>query len=389
MKRLLRVSFDTALLSFIPILSWFLLSIIVDKNLINVFTITYPMQFITCLFKSVFSIGSNISKEKDKDKYAVGNGIFLTIILGFVVYGFIIINVDNYIKFMNMNVSTYRLFTIYSLMQFYIQLIYSTIIEKLYYEEKNKLANIYSFSFNILNFTVLILSALLFKNSMIIISLTLTSILIFTIYLVIKERGKINFKFNIKKWIRYDSVNFLHNLCFLIIFLFGLSNATSYGEEYTLAISFVALITDTQWDVFDSINTVAKIDIAKGKFNYRESKKNAYKLLMLLLFSVFVMFLIFYHNYKLNLVITLILLGTEIFNYLIYPVYSLKTTYLNLEYSPTKITINKIVANIGRMLLSLLRTPYCTAIGQVASSFYQFVVLNIIGKKHKNNSLNK
>ena len=224
MKRLLRVSFDTALLSFIPILSWFLLSIIVDKNLINVFTITYPMQFITCLFKSVFSIGSNISKEKDKDKYAVGNGIFLTIILGFVVYGFIIINVDNYIKFMNMNVSTYRLFTIYSLMQFYIQLIYSTIIEKLYYEEKNKLANIYSFSFNILNFTVLILSALLFKNSMIIISLTLTSILIFTIYLVIKERGKINFKFNIKKWIRYDSVNFFHNLCFLIIFLFKFYN---------------------------------------------------------------------------------------------------------------------------------------------------------------------
>ena len=167
----------------------------------------------------------------------------------------------------------------------------------------------------------------------------------------------------------------------MIIFLFGLSNATSYGEEYTLVISFVALITDTQWDVFDSINTVAKIDIAKGKFNYRESKKNAYKLLMLLLFSVFVMFLIFYHNYKLNLVITLI--------FLIYPVYSLKTTYLNLEYSPTKITINKIVANIGRMLLSLLRTPYCTAIGQVTSSFYQFVVLNIISKKHKNNALNK
>lgn len=389
MKRLLRVSFDTALLSFIPILSWFLLSIIVDKNLINVFTITYPIQFITCLFKSVFSIGSNISKEKDKDKYAVGNGIFLTIILGFVVYGFIIINIDKYISFMNMDISIYRAFTIYSVIQFYIQLIYSSIIEKLYYEEKNKLANIYSFSFNILNFTVLILSALLFKNSMIIISLTLTSILIFTIYLIIKEREKINFKFNIKKWIRYDSVNFFHNLCFLIIFLFGLSNATSYGEEYTLVISFVALITDTQWDVFDSINTVAKIDIAKKKFNYKESKKNAYKLLMLLLFSVFVMFIVFYHSYKLNLIITLTLLSTEMFNYLIYPVYSLKTTYLNLEYSPEKITINKIVANIGRMLLSLLRTPYCTAIGQVTSSFYQFVVLNIISKKHKNNALNK
>lgn len=43
MKRLLRISFDLSLLSFIPILSWFLLGIIVDKNLINIFTLTYPL----------------------------------------------------------------------------------------------------------------------------------------------------------------------------------------------------------------------------------------------------------------------------------------------------------------------------------------------------------
>ena len=63
MKRLLRVGFDTALLSFIPILSWFLLSIIVDKNLINVFTITYPIQFITCItmFFLVKSSAGNIN----------------------------------------------------------------------------------------------------------------------------------------------------------------------------------------------------------------------------------------------------------------------------------------------------------------------------------------
>lgn len=383
MKRLLRVSFDNALISFIPILSWFLLSIIIDKDLINVFTITYPIQFLTCLFKSIFSVGCNISKEKDKDKYAVGNGMFLTIVLGFILYGFILLNIDKYITFMNMDVKVYKIFTIYSIIQFYIQLVYSSIIEKLYYEEKNKLANTYSFTFNILNFSVLILSSLLIKNKVVIVCLTLLSILIFTIYLVIREREKINFKFNIKKYLKYDSVNFFHNIGFLIIFLFGLSNAIEYGETYALAISFVALITDTQWDIFDSINTVAKVDIAKGKFDYKESKNNAYKLMLLLLFSVLIMFMIFYHNYKLNLIITLILLGTEIFNYLIYPVYSLKTTYMNLEYSATKITANKIIANIGRFLLSLLHTPYCTAIGQVGSSLYQFVVLNIIDKKNK------
>ena len=42
MKKLLRIGFDLSLLSFVPILSWFLLGIIVDKNLINIFTLTYP-----------------------------------------------------------------------------------------------------------------------------------------------------------------------------------------------------------------------------------------------------------------------------------------------------------------------------------------------------------
>ena len=32
MKRLLRISFDLSLLSFVPIILWFLLGIIVDKN---------------------------------------------------------------------------------------------------------------------------------------------------------------------------------------------------------------------------------------------------------------------------------------------------------------------------------------------------------------------
>ena len=37
MNRLLRISFDTLLTSLTPILGWFLLGILVDKNLINIF----------------------------------------------------------------------------------------------------------------------------------------------------------------------------------------------------------------------------------------------------------------------------------------------------------------------------------------------------------------
>ena len=68
MKRLLRISFNSAIFSLIPILSWFMLGLLVDKNLVNVFTLTYPLQFIYALMKSIFATGSNISKEKDKNE---------------------------------------------------------------------------------------------------------------------------------------------------------------------------------------------------------------------------------------------------------------------------------------------------------------------------------
>ena len=42
---------------------------------------------------------------------------------------------------------------------------------------------------------------------------------------------------------------------FFLIYLFGLSNALEFGEKYTVALNFVALITDTQWDSFDAITS--------------------------------------------------------------------------------------------------------------------------------------
>ena len=51
MKRLLRIASNLAIFSFIPILSWFCLGLLVDKNLVNVFMLTYPLQFIFELLK--------------------------------------------------------------------------------------------------------------------------------------------------------------------------------------------------------------------------------------------------------------------------------------------------------------------------------------------------
>lgn len=378
MKRLLKISFDLALLSFIPILSWFCLSLIIDKNLINIFTLTYPIQFVWFIFKSIFSTGANISKEKDKNENAVMSGIVLGSIIAFLIFGFIVINIEQYISFMNMDITIYKIFAIYSVIQLFIQLVFAFVLEKLYYEEKNDIANRYSLGFNLLNFIVLIGSSLLFKNQIIIITITLISILIYTIYVAIKSFNKFKFKFDIIKCIKYDSVELFNNIAFFFIFLFGLSNAMEFGEQYTLALTFVALITDTQWDVYDAISIAAKIDISKDKFNYKEHRNNAYKLLLILLGTVFLMFIVLFRFYELNMMLVVIYFSFELINFSIYPIYKLKTCYLQLEYSAVKATANKMVSSGLRMAISLLKTPFCTGLGQVCSSIYQLISLNIM-----------
>ena len=211
-----------------------------------------------------------------------------------------------------------------------------------------------------------------------IISTTLIPLILFTIYIYIKNSNKFKFNINLLKCIKYDSVELFNNIAFLLIFLFGLSNALEYGEVYAVALTFIALITDTQWDTTDAIVVASTIDISKNNFNYKVHRNNAYKLLSILFGTSVIMFLLLYGFYDLDFKITMIYFSFEIVNFLIYPIYRIKTCYLQLEYSAIKTTTNKIIASTLRMFMSLLKTPFCTGIGQVCSSIYQFITINLI-----------
>ena len=387
MKRLLRIAFNSAIFSFIPILSWFCLGLIVDKNLANIFTLTYPLQFIWLLLKSIFGTGANISKQIDKDENAVLSGMTSGTIIGFIVLGLFALNLKNYIQFMNLDYEIYKEFALYSVIQLYIQLIFAFVLEKLYFEGKEKKANKYCIQLNLLNFVVLILSAILIKNKISIIIITLLSIFIYTLIIAIKQYRKFNYEIHIIKYIKYESVGIANNFLFFLIYLFGLSNALEFGEKYTVALNFVALITDTQWDSFDAISTVAKIDISKNKFNYIEHRNNAYRLLGILGFTTFIMLLISYGFYELDLIITIIYLSFEMANFILYPIYTLKTCYLQLGKLAKNITTNKITAGVIRFFISLIKTPYCTGIGQITSTLYQFITVNSMF--HKNYKIDK
>ena len=101
MNRLLRIGFDILLTSITPILGWFLLGILVDKNLINIFTLIYPMQFVITTIQSIFGTGANISTIKDNNPNSAFSGIICGSILGFIILLGVIINIDNYKRLKN------------------------------------------------------------------------------------------------------------------------------------------------------------------------------------------------------------------------------------------------------------------------------------------------
>ena len=385
MKRLLRISFDTLISSLMSILIWFVLSLVIDKNLINIFTLTFPLQYVSSILVSIFGTGANISKEKGNKNDAI-SGIFFGTIFAIVITIVFLFNMDYYLNFMNYSVDT--LFVTYSVIQILLHTILRFILTKLYYEGKNVVANKYSIGFYLLNFVGILTTSIFMTNSLYIVASTLLILAIYTIYILIKNIEKSKLKFNILNWIKYDAVTLSDNIILCLAYLFGLSGTVSYGDEYILALTFIALITDTQWDISDSISTVAKIDISQNNFNYKTHIKNAKILSLMLIISVLCMFGILYKFYNLNLLVALIFLIFHIVDFMICPYYKINTYYLQLEYSAKKTTCTNLSARFLRLLLSFLKTPYCTVIAQVTSSIYQAICMRVLFQKNYSVDLN-
>lgn len=389
MNRILRISLDLFVTSVVPIAQYFLIGILLDASLINVFSLTYPLQFVMNLLKSMFATGANIVSCKDNDKNSVDCGIVFGVIAGAVIFGSVAYNIEGYIQFMSMDVKCYKVFGIYSAIQMYLQFVLQLVLTKLYYKNENKKANRIAIRFNIINFISVIGLAILTKSQETTVTVALIILFIYVALILITSIDKFEFKFSLLKSIKYDSVEFFNGITFILIYLFGFKNAFSFGEEYVLAITFATLVTDMQWDIAHAIPVVAKIDIAKKEFSYKEHLKNAYKLIGILVASILVMTFALYNQYNPDMRIAAIIIGGEILTLTMYPLYIIKTYYLQLEYSATKTTINKQISNVIRMIISsTLVSPYCTIIGQLVSMVYQLTYTKIMWISKENKLLN-
>ncbi len=384
MKRLLRIGFDIFLSSLTPIIMWFLIGTIIDKDLTNVFTLTYPLQCFMGIVISIFGVGANVYSIKDKSPNSVDNGIIYGSLISTICLGLVVFNCKRYISFMNLDTDFYLILGIYSVLQILLQTILHLVLTKLYYLDLNKKANKISFIFNSINFVSFIGIAFITKNQLYASIISLLLLTIFDIIILIKNVNKVDFQLNIVKWIKYDSVNFVKNIMFFIIYLFGFSKSFSFGKEFVIAITFSTLITDIQWDMTTAVRTVAKIDIAKNVFDYRKHLNNSFKYFSLLIASVLLMGLIMYPFYDLNISIVLIFVLLHILDFILCSVSHIKICYLELEHSAVEATTHTLIAYVIRTIISVLPTPFCTILGQIVSGIYEFLYATIAYKKNIN-----
>ncbi len=372
MKRLLQISLDTLLTSILPIIMWIILGFTLTKEISNVFSLTYPLQFFYMIFVNLFAIGPNITAKKKNNKDVVySNMLFGLLIVGLLTL-ILVINVNTYIKIMNMNVNTYHHFCIYSIIWMYLSFVMQMIMQKLYYDNKNNESNKINIIFNLTNFILIIILTCILKDYIaIIVTLVIDFLIVLTVF--IKYYKKTRFCLQIKENIKYTSFNILRNLGMFLIYGIGFGNSFSYGEKYATAINFESLTTDTQWDMLYSVDTASKIDLAENKFNYKESRKNAYKLLSILISTILIMNLTLYWYFKPDLIVLEILLAVQIIDMLIDPLKTLRMSYIQINDNNKKHNIFYLLSRLIRLLCSFIPSAFCTYIGQAISAIYLYV----------------
>lgn len=388
MKRLLQISLDTLLISILPIIMWIILGFTITKEIANVFSLTYPLQFFYMIFISLFAVGPNITSKKQNNS----NVVFSNMLFGLIFVGLLtlilVFNVNSYIKMMNMNIEIYHNFCIYSIIWMYLSFIMQLVMQRLYYEAKNSESNKINIIFDLCNFILIILSTNILDDFIgIILTLTIDSLIVIAFFIKYYKKTKLCLR--IRENIRYTSFNILRNFAMFLTYGIGFGNSFSYGEIYATAINFESLTTDTQWDMLYSVDTVSKIDLADNKFNYKESLKNAYKLLAILITTTLIMNVTLYWYFKPNLKILIIILLIQIIGMLIEPLKTLRWSYIQINDNNKKHNIFYILSRIIRLLCSFIPSAFCTYIGQILSAIYLYIYSLIVCRKIKLFKLNE
>lgn len=380
MKRLLRIGFGLFIYSIIPVLCWIVLAIIEGDNRIsNVFSIIYPIQFLWMILTHFFGSGANIRQEKDNSEHSTLNGIFWGTIFSVLIFASPMIFVDGYINFFGQDVEFYRIYVLYGIALIFLQTIFSLFMEKLYFEDKEKAANLNLLIFNLLNFGVLTISALIFTSRLIPLLITISVLLGYIIFLFIWQMKKFKIKFDFYKNFRYESAAIISAIFMFVIYFFGFKNAFISKPEYLVALNLAGLCTDPLWDCLVAIKTATKVDISKGRFEYKKMVNDAFFFSLIMIAISLSMTVAVYFIYDVGFWILLLFVSLQFVDMIFYQYYIIILIYTQIEYSPLLCTTINLLAKVARTGISVfIFSPFCTEFGQIAEAVLCYLIFLII-----------
>ena len=85
--------------------------------------------------------------------------------------------------------------------------------------------------------------------------------------------------------------------------------------------------------------------------------------------------------YNVDMGILFVILGVELYCFLIYPFIIIKACYLQIDYLPFKTTLNQTAALTIRFLASFLNVPFCLCIGKFLAGTYQLIAYGLMFRK--------
>lgn len=364
----------------------------------EVFSLTYPLQFVEVILVSFFASASNVRANKEDNKNCVESGMLLGLIFGIIVFGLVAFFVDGYISFMNMLPEIYHWFTLMAIGQLFFTFINTLVTEKLYFKNNDKKANFCNIGFIVINFLSVILTSIITKNQMAICITNLACLCVYVCVWLGLTFKKFKFNFNPLKNFKYESICLISNMFMLIVYLFGYRSAFSFGAEYVVSLNFVNLITDPQWDAVDAISKIAKIEISNSTYNYKKALRNSCAITIFYVATSIILFFSLSKVYNVVLTIGLIYLAFQIADLLLNILQANIKTFMQLEFSPIVATGIYIVGKIVRTVLAVaIMNPYNTSISQIVADVvivacfmfprFKFFKLNKTGLLERNHKI--
>ncbi len=380
MKRYFNMTITFFFFSLLNALTFLMLGIILhDTSFSQIFSITYPLQFVLSILLSFFISSSNIRANKENNENCVQSGLVLGTIFAVLIFGIVAIFVDDYVGFMNMDVSHFRIFALMSIGQLFFSFVINSVAEAMYFKNQDKKANICNSCFIVLNFASVVITALITSNQLVILIVNLISLLIYVSVWFCLVIQKFKFDFDIVKNFKFESLYILGDIFMLLIYLFGFSRAFSYGQEYVAALNFVNLITDPQWDALGGINKIAKIEISQNCYNYRKALKHSAIVTLFYISTSTVLFFSLFKVYHVILWIGAIYLGIQVVDMLLNTIKANIQTYLQLEFSATISTIIYMTCKAIRTVLSIfIMNAFNTNIAQIVGGVLGLAIFEII-----------